>query len=71
MPDYFLETLGGEKAIELGSAEDGAALETSELLGPIQLEVADGPVLPPWQIGGTDPTANPAVLVWFDTQGAA
>lgn len=59
MSDYFVEIVVGD-SVQLSTTATDTTI----------LEFGGGPIQPPWQIGGTDPTSNPSVLVWFDTQGA-
>lgn len=76
--DYVLEALIDEQAVALEPAVGVTGLEVAieevssvkNVPGSVAMEPANGPIQPPWQIAGSDPTANPAVLVWFDTQGA-
>lgn len=75
---YFVEAVTGERAVALPSVNDELGTElvieetvsVSEVGGSVSLEFIDGPPQMPFKIGGTDPTADPTVLVWFDTQGA-
>lgn len=74
MPDYTVEMLVGEEAFSLGTTSDGTGIEIAvEPVSTIKNTLPDssvieveGPPQVPWQIGGSDPTSNPAVLVWFD-----
>ena len=69
MAEYLLEILAGDRAITLEPVADDTGVQLSPLKQSLALEVG-GFFQMPWQIGGPDPTSNPAVLVWFDTQGA-
>lgn len=52
--------------------DDGVAEElvSEDLPGHDIVEVYETPPDTHYQVGGSNPTANPNILVWYDTQGA-
>lgn len=70
MPDYSLEILDGETSFAHFVTEGSNVVEMVIPPGSVVAEVYVTPPDTKYQIGGTNPTLNPNILVWFDTQGA-
>lgn len=66
--DVIVEILAGDRAIALPAVYNDTNLE---VLVPPPTEVEVHHQLPDthYKLGGTDPTADPTVLVWYDTLG--
>lgn len=56
--------------VEIFPGSEAEVLEVVNLPGHDIVEVYETPPDTHYQIGGSDPVANPSILVWYDTQGA-
>lgn len=67
---YSVEMLVDEEVFEVAPQMEGQPIEVLIPPGSKILEVFTSAPATHEQIGGTSPVSNPAILVWYDTQGA-
>ena len=67
---YYVETLDDEQVFSVEPQMEGQPIEVLVPPGSNILEVFTTPPDTHYQIGGSNPAANPAILVWYDTEGA-
>lgn len=73
----MVEMLVGEKAEAITAGTDGNVLEIAidevsvvrNVPGSVVLEIHEDIPDTHYKLGGTDPTADQSVLVWYDTLG--
>jgi hypothetical protein len=68
MADFVLEIINGSQAYSLPVSGTTTGLEVY-VDPPVQLDVVAQLPEQHYKIGGTDPVADPTVLVWYDTLG--
>lgn len=64
MQDVIVEVVNGESSYLLPPVADTTALEVY-VDPPMQVEVPTQLPDTHYKIGGTDPTADPSILVWY------
>lgn len=67
--DVIVEMIVGETAYPLPAVYDETAVEIT-VDPPIEVEVSYPIPDTHYQIGGTNPAADPTILVWYDILGA-
>lgn len=69
MQDVIVEIIEGDVAYALPPVDDTTAVEVY-VDQPVAVDVFTQLPDTHYKIGGTDPTADPSVLVWYDIEGA-